>query len=210
MPIDPRASHLIEQLGMVPHPEGGHFREVYRSTAARPARRRPRRSIVADDHLLSARFRRGQPMAPCARPTKCGTTTRAIRSSCGALMRASTRSPGTCSDALTTVCGPVHVITAGRVAGCADDRVVHAGRVHGGARDSTSRTSRCSDRRQMRLRRSGGGIRSWRCSSSSRCGFRLSASRQGSGRGRRSFSEAGQAAGWREAICGATQPRASG
>ncbi|MGI8946806.1 MAG: cupin domain-containing protein, partial [Ornithinimicrobium sp.] len=28
-----RAAHLISSLGLAPHPEGGHFREVYRSAA---------------------------------------------------------------------------------------------------------------------------------------------------------------------------------
>lgn len=30
--MHPRASQLIEQLGLQPHPEGGHFREIHRST----------------------------------------------------------------------------------------------------------------------------------------------------------------------------------
>jgi uncharacterized protein len=31
--MDPRATDLIEVLGLRPHPEGGYFREVYRSAA---------------------------------------------------------------------------------------------------------------------------------------------------------------------------------
>ena len=31
--LDSRAAELIEGLGLMPHPEGGHFREVYRSAA---------------------------------------------------------------------------------------------------------------------------------------------------------------------------------
>lgn len=29
--MDPRAAHLVERLGLAPHPEGGHFREIFRS-----------------------------------------------------------------------------------------------------------------------------------------------------------------------------------
>lgn len=35
--MDPRAAHLIERLALVPHPEGGHYREIQRS----PLRVRP-------------------------------------------------------------------------------------------------------------------------------------------------------------------------
>ena len=53
MPMDPRASHLIEQLGMVPHPEGGHFREVYRSPArVQPADGRAARSSLTTIYFL--------------------------------------------------------------------------------------------------------------------------------------------------------------
>src|SRR5262245_2387800 len=31
--MDRRAAHLIASLGMAPHPEGGHYREVYRSAS---------------------------------------------------------------------------------------------------------------------------------------------------------------------------------
>lgn len=31
MTMDPRAAHLIQALGLAPHPEGGYFREVFRS-----------------------------------------------------------------------------------------------------------------------------------------------------------------------------------
>ena len=34
MPIDPRATTLVETLQLAPHPEGGWYREVFRSTAA--------------------------------------------------------------------------------------------------------------------------------------------------------------------------------
>jgi predicted cupin superfamily sugar epimerase len=52
--MDARASHLIEQLGMVPHPEGGYFREVYRSpTRVQPADgRAPRASLTTIYFLL--------------------------------------------------------------------------------------------------------------------------------------------------------------
>jgi hypothetical protein len=29
--MDPRAARLVESLGLAPHPEGGHFREIFRS-----------------------------------------------------------------------------------------------------------------------------------------------------------------------------------
>jgi uncharacterized protein len=31
--MDARAAHLISSLGLAPHPEGGYFREIYRSAA---------------------------------------------------------------------------------------------------------------------------------------------------------------------------------
>lgn len=32
-PVDPRAAHLIERLDLVPHPEGGYYRQAYRSAS---------------------------------------------------------------------------------------------------------------------------------------------------------------------------------
>ena len=53
MPIDGRASRLIEQLGLVPHPEGGRFGEVYRSPArVQPADGRADRSALTTIYFL--------------------------------------------------------------------------------------------------------------------------------------------------------------
>jgi predicted cupin superfamily sugar epimerase len=55
--VDPRARHLIERLGLEPHPEGGFFRERFRSSAqVRPSNGRGLRSaLTAIDFLLPAR-----------------------------------------------------------------------------------------------------------------------------------------------------------
>lgn len=54
--MSPRSTQLIEQLGLVPHPEGGWFREVFRSTATvQPADARPpRAALTTIDFLLQA------------------------------------------------------------------------------------------------------------------------------------------------------------
>jgi predicted cupin superfamily sugar epimerase len=51
-----RTAELKALLGLQPHPEGGHFREVFRSTAAvEPLDGRPRRSaLTVIDFLLGA------------------------------------------------------------------------------------------------------------------------------------------------------------
>jgi predicted cupin superfamily sugar epimerase len=47
MLMDTRASQLIEQLGLAPHPEGGHYRQIYRSsTTVQPADGRPVRASL--------------------------------------------------------------------------------------------------------------------------------------------------------------------
>ncbi len=50
-----RASELIERLGLAPHPEGGHFRELFRAAATVfPGDGRPLRSaITCIDFLLT-------------------------------------------------------------------------------------------------------------------------------------------------------------
>jgi len=54
--MNPRAAELIARLGMIPHPEGGHFSEVYRSSSivraddARP----PRRAVTTIYFLLQS------------------------------------------------------------------------------------------------------------------------------------------------------------
>jgi predicted cupin superfamily sugar epimerase len=54
--VDPRARQLIERLGLTPHPEGGFFRERFRSNeAVRPSDGRgPRSALTAIDFLLPA------------------------------------------------------------------------------------------------------------------------------------------------------------
>lgn len=53
--MDPRASELIGRLGLEPHPEGGYFREIYRSASqVRPDDDRPRRAAVTSIYLLLA------------------------------------------------------------------------------------------------------------------------------------------------------------
>ena len=51
--MDPRAAHLFAALGLQPHPEGGFFRETFRSThAVRPADGRPDRAALTTIHFL--------------------------------------------------------------------------------------------------------------------------------------------------------------
>ncbi|HUR94398.1 MAG TPA: cupin domain-containing protein, partial [Gemmatimonadales bacterium] len=48
-----RAAELIDRLGMRPHPEGGHFCEVYRSTSTvAPDDSRPPRAAVTTIYFL--------------------------------------------------------------------------------------------------------------------------------------------------------------
>lgn len=50
-----RAAHLIDSLGLTPHPEGGYFREVYRSESrVQPLDRRPPRSALTTIYFLLA------------------------------------------------------------------------------------------------------------------------------------------------------------
>jgi uncharacterized protein len=53
--MHPRAAHLIASLGLAPHPEGGHFREVYRSASAvQPLDERPARAALTTIYFLLA------------------------------------------------------------------------------------------------------------------------------------------------------------
>ena len=55
MLMDARASHLIEQLGLAPHPEGGYYRQIYRSpTTVQPADGRPGRPSLTTIYFLLA------------------------------------------------------------------------------------------------------------------------------------------------------------
>ena len=55
MPMDARASQLIEQLGLAPHPEGGYYRQIYRSsTTVQPADGRPVRPSLTTIYFLLA------------------------------------------------------------------------------------------------------------------------------------------------------------
>ena len=104
--MDARASQLIERLGLVAHPEGGCFRQVYRSsTTVQPADDRGARPSLTTIYFLLvsgevSRWHRvasdeawhyyeGDPLELCER-----------------WLRASAKSPGTCSGALTTAGGP--------------------------------------------------------------------------------------------------------
>ena len=51
--LDPRAATLIEQLGLAPHPEGGYYRELFRSPfAVQPGDDRPPRSALTSIYFL--------------------------------------------------------------------------------------------------------------------------------------------------------------
>jgi len=51
--MDPRARHLIRTLGLLPHPEGGHYREVYRSDSrVQPRDARPERVSITTIYFL--------------------------------------------------------------------------------------------------------------------------------------------------------------
>lgn len=51
--LDPRVTALIEQLGLAPHPEGGYYRELFRSPlAVHPADDRPARNALTTIYFL--------------------------------------------------------------------------------------------------------------------------------------------------------------
>jgi len=53
--MDARAAELIRRLGLEPHPEGGFFREIFRSAArVRPIDGRPERSAATTIYFLLA------------------------------------------------------------------------------------------------------------------------------------------------------------
>jgi uncharacterized protein len=53
--MHPRAAQLISSLGLTPHPEGGHFREVYRSqSAVTPLDGRAERTALTTIYFLLA------------------------------------------------------------------------------------------------------------------------------------------------------------
>jgi uncharacterized protein len=53
MSLEPRVRQHIERLGLLPHPEGGHFREFFRSAArVRPADGRGERAALTAIHFL--------------------------------------------------------------------------------------------------------------------------------------------------------------
>jgi len=54
--LPPRAAALVQSLGLIPHPEGGHYREVYRaSRQVQPASGGPLRSALTTIDFLLAR-----------------------------------------------------------------------------------------------------------------------------------------------------------
>jgi uncharacterized protein len=53
--MDPRAAELIAKLRLQPHPEGGHYREIWRSPlSVQPADERPVRSALTTIYFLLA------------------------------------------------------------------------------------------------------------------------------------------------------------
>jgi uncharacterized protein len=52
--MNPRAAALIDQLQLVPHPEGGFYRETYRSALRVAADARPQRSALTTIYFLLA------------------------------------------------------------------------------------------------------------------------------------------------------------
>ena len=53
--MEARTAHLIESLGLAPHPEGGHFREVYRSASrVQPQDQRSDRDALTTIYFLLA------------------------------------------------------------------------------------------------------------------------------------------------------------
>jgi predicted cupin superfamily sugar epimerase len=56
LPLSGRAAELVSLLALQPHPEGGHYRELFRSAqAVQPADARPARSALTTiDFLLAA------------------------------------------------------------------------------------------------------------------------------------------------------------
>ncbi len=53
-PSAPDAAQLIEALALIPHPEGGHYRETYRASEQVPTPRGPRAASTAILFLLAA------------------------------------------------------------------------------------------------------------------------------------------------------------
>jgi uncharacterized protein len=51
--MESRAAYLISSLGLTPHPEGGHFCEVYRSSSTvQPLDQRPKRPALTSIYFL--------------------------------------------------------------------------------------------------------------------------------------------------------------
>lgn len=51
--MEPRADHLITSLGLTPHPEGGYYREIYRSSShVRPGDDRAHRAALTTIYFL--------------------------------------------------------------------------------------------------------------------------------------------------------------
>lgn len=51
--MDARIQNLIETLGLQPHPEGGYYRELFRSTCSVPYRGGHRSAVTSIQYLLS-------------------------------------------------------------------------------------------------------------------------------------------------------------
>src|SRR5262245_4925152 len=53
--MDVRAQTLVDRFGLAPHPEGGFYRELYRSTShVQPSDDRPRRAALTTIYYLLA------------------------------------------------------------------------------------------------------------------------------------------------------------
>ena len=52
--MNPRAAELIRHLSLQPHPEGGFYREIWRSTARVAAQQRPERTALTTIYFLLA------------------------------------------------------------------------------------------------------------------------------------------------------------
>lgn len=53
-PADPEARRLVEELGLAPHPEGGFYRETFRSSARIATARGERAALTVIHYLLPA------------------------------------------------------------------------------------------------------------------------------------------------------------
>jgi len=61
-----RAQSLIAELGLQPHPEGGYYREIFRSErTVQPNDHRPERSALTAIYFLLVAGQQGEVFAAC-------------------------------------------------------------------------------------------------------------------------------------------------